>query len=137
MRNRRVKLDIPENWHPVEGQPRTYCRDGDDTCRLQFTLLPPEDVEDDLAAMKKLRQILREREKELGSEIHCEHHNSTMGPIATTVFRAPKKHLKQFWLIPCEVTILASYSTNNLEAARAELDEAKQIVESLHFVSSA
>jgi hypothetical protein len=136
MRTRRVKLDIPENWHPVPDHPRTYCRDGDETCRLQFTLLPPqEDIDDDMSALKKLRQMVRERDRDLGSEIHFAHQTTPNGPVASSLFRTPKKSLKQFWLIPCEVTILASYSTENMEAAREEIEEAQRIIESMQFVS--
>lgn len=135
MRNRRVKLDIPDNWHPIEGQPRTYCRDGDDTCRLQFHLFPPVEVEDDLVALRKLRQMVRERDPEAGHEIHFSHQMTTNGPVATSTYQSARKSVKQYWLIPCEVTILASYSTENIGFATAELEEAQRIIDSMQFVA--
>jgi hypothetical protein len=62
---------------------------------------------------------------------------SSLGVMATSIWRSRSQGLQQYWMIASEVLIFASYVMGSLDTAEIEMAEAQQIIDGLRFVDAA
>ena len=130
---------LPADWREVKGNgARAYRKIGASSGWLNISLLPPEPslCGDDHATSTRLRKLLDDLGMPLGREVHADTTDCTLGRMAFSIWKSPERGLLQFWLIPSEVMVFASYTMGNLRTAQQEMADAHSIIESLHFVDS-
>ena len=95
-----------------------------------ISLQPPLDhkVRSGAEAETALVGILDDLGMELGERKLLSHADSAMGVMAFAVHTPPKAGLVQFWVIPAQVTVFATYEIGNLETVKQEMLEAHRIM---------
>jgi hypothetical protein len=142
-RRRQLKVALPANWYEVPGQsPRAYRREGERTGWLRVSFYPPlgaptaDDASSDEDAAALLSKRLSGLGVDLGMKLVESHGPCDAGMMATSVWRSAKQGLQQFWLIPAEVSVFATYTAGNLQTAKEEMAEAHVIMKTVHFCES-
>lgn len=102
---------------------------------LQISLQPPlprkvtagEEIEQELA------HLLDGLSMDLGDRELLAHDSCPAGIFATAIHRSKKQGLLQFWLIPGDVTVFASYTMSSLDTVKQDLTEANEIVKTIRL----
>ena len=128
-----VVIPLADRWHEIPGEtPRAFRRPEEESGWLQISLHPPqaEAIGNSAKATALLKELLKDQ-KDLGEECGTTCMDSAAGIMAVSVWKSPKRGLLQFWLIPCEVAVFASYTMGNPARAKQEAGEAHQMMKGL------
>jgi hypothetical protein len=77
--------------------------------------------------------LLESLEMPLGERVLVTHTESAAGNMAVAVYKSSERGMLQFWMIPAEVTIFASYNMGNLATAKQEMSEAHEIMKNVRW----
>jgi len=133
---RALVLDLPTGWYEVPGEsPRAFRSGNPDSGILQISLLPPPDREipGNAGVEEQLERLLDGLDMELGERLSLTSEKARSGIVATALYKRPKHGLVQYWLIPGEVTIFATYTMGNPGNATAEFAQAAKIMKTAGF----
>ncbi|MCY3022306.1 MAG: hypothetical protein NTW87_25115 [Planctomycetota bacterium] len=128
---RQLRLTLVAGWYEEPGKsPRTFRRRADGSGVLQISLQPPlkRKVTTGEEAENELARLLDSLGMDLGERQLMAHDKCSSGILATAIYKSQKQGLLQFWLIPREVTVFASYTMGSLETVRQEVAEANEMV---------
>ena len=136
LQKRTLLVDIPPGWHEEPGEgTHVYRRDGADSGYLHISLQPPlpQSVTSGAEAEAQLQNLLDNLGMPLGERVLLTHTDGAVGTIAVAVYKSPERGLLQFWMIPSDATIFASYNMGNLETAKQEMSEAHEIMKNVRW----
>lgn len=136
LNRRSIIVDLPPGWHEEPGKgTHVYRRDGDDSGYLHISLQPPlpQPVNSGQDAEAQLKSLLESLGMPLGEPVLFTHTESAVGIMAVAVYKSPERGMLQFWMIPSEVTIFASYNMGNLATAKQEMTEAHEIMKKVRW----
>ena len=137
MAHRQLFVQFPNTWEAIPGQPRGFHRKGKNTGQLRLSLLPPIDGDcDGVLLSSRLKTTLLATGMDIGEELHSSHRSSSLGIVATSIWRSPSQGLQQYWMIAGEVLIFVSYVMGSLDSAEIEMAEAQQVIDGLCFVDA-
>jgi hypothetical protein len=139
MRSRALHVRLPSNWSEVPHlTPRTYRRNTLDSGILQLSLQPSLETEmsDGEQLVAYFLEMLAGLGMSLGSPIISSHMPCAAGVMATALYRDAQRGLLQFWLIPAEVTVFASWEMGGFASASEESTEAQEILRTVCFEDS-
>jgi hypothetical protein len=135
---RSLALNLPDGWREIPGEtPRTYTRRAEGSGLLQLSLEPPLDprVTSGADAEKELSQLLDSigKKMDLGKRISLSHEECASGIMAFADYQSDKHGPLRFWLIPAEVTVIASYTDGRPTVAEPEIAEAHRTLKAAKF----
>lgn len=135
-RKRKLSVTLPEGWYHVPGaSPLEYRPEGEGGGVLQISLNPPfkQKITTGEDSEKKLVELVGGFSMDVGKRIALDHQQVVSGIMATATYEGDNQQLRQFWLIPTEVTIFGTYITSKGDKAGGELAQAAEIMRTVEF----
>lgn len=133
-------IELPAGWHQEPGENAfTFKPDGEDTGILQISLQPPfepnitttEEAEEKLIEL--VSQFSGRLGADMGEQVLFTSELGASGFITTARYKGGDTELTQFWMIPTDVTIFATYMVGKPEKAEEEFAAASNIMKTVGF----
>ena len=136
--SRSLNLQLPRGWYEVKGgEPHTYRRHGQGCGTLQLSLYPPVDTSSDgEEVLAKLHELLKALGIPLGTPITSGHAECAVGIMAFATFKNVQKGQLEFWLIPADVAIFASWQMGSIATAGLERAQVHEMMRTMCFEES-
>jgi hypothetical protein len=127
-------MRLPDGWYEAEREPGAHCyrRRVEGSGELRVSLQPPlaGRVRSGRRAEQELARLVAGlgADLDLGERLALTSGRCALGVYATALCKSERHGLLQFWLIPAEATVFASYTMGSLDAVKQDLAEAMQIM---------